>query len=238
MAGPGMQAEGSAAGSLEQELELRARLRRLRTPLRLIFWGGLFVVLDFNLGAGVISETGARIGGRFDVLNDTLGLFLMTGGLVSIASRKVWSGGYETMISLVAGGAVAACLGAVVEWWFPWRSRVSPTATWLLGAVAIALIFLFCLAFAWLGESLRLPAVAAAWHRTAWLSLACYGGAAIFIRVMASGSEVELEVSGIPLLALILVQSAPLVSLFAVTRQMLKATETPLGGVRAGRGAM
>ena len=112
----------------------------------------MLVVLYLNLELRMTGGGGIQV----DVLNETLGFFLVAIGVVLVASLRVWSGAYEVMISLVAGVAVAAFLGSVAEWWFPWKSAVPSilsTCLWYVGVVAV---ILFSVALAWLstaGES-------------------------------------------------------------------------------------
>ncbi len=207
--------------SPDESFEIRRRLRRLRTPLLSIFWGGLFVVLDFNLGFRMVRGGGAQV----DILNDTLGFFLVAIGVVAVASFKVWDGVYEAIISLVAGAAVAAFLGSVAEWWFPWRSVVPSIVGSILWCVGVAAIILFSVALAWLADTLRLAKVALAWRRTAWLSLACYGGA-IVVGAIWPFFLLHSSVEATWLLTLFVytpAMTAPLVSLFLATGQMVKA---------------
>ena len=224
-------------GSVSEELsERRGRLRRLHKPLSFVFWGGLLVVLDLNLTFGFIG--GGHV--HFDLLHDTLGFALVATGLLRITARRAWRDGWEVVIGFVTGAAVAAFVGDLVSWWFPWRDLVPFGVAVFLWLVFIVAVILFALALAWLARDLHLPTVERAWHRTAILAAACYGGTMVQILLTKSFTgQLALQTRSVVLLvAYWVVLAAPLVSLFLAARHMMRATESTHGSARAAGGAI
>lgn len=99
-------------------------------PLKMIFWGALLVVLDF------------RING-FDLLNDTIGMILITIAVFSLAQIRV-DDRYWTMMSFVRiMSAVALAKSVVVQ--IPMRGStgmgVLLALTSLIGLIATMVFF-------------------------------------------------------------------------------------------------
>ena len=59
-------------------------IRRTILPLRLVFWGGLICVFDLTFSQTVNGE-----GWEFDVLNDFVGMFMITWGVFQLAKIHV-----------------------------------------------------------------------------------------------------------------------------------------------------
>jgi hypothetical protein len=143
-------------------------LRTAITPLRLIFWGGLLVIFDFTF----TTTTNGR-GFRCDVLDDTLGMILITVGVFRLARFPV-PGSYRTMMSAIN---VIAVLGIIrsVDHHFIYDS---PDWFGLMGMVLVlaelAAVILFCTCMRRLALEAGLRGIAASWAVTRLLFLALY----------------------------------------------------------------
>jgi len=146
------------------EIDSRRALQRLRTPLGLIFWGALLVVLDFRLGLRV-----GKIGGGVDVLPDTLGAILYASGLIALAWKGGFSGLSDVLITISA--SISGCFATLyLASHFVVLPEIEPWAAVALQTLnAVAFVF-FCLSMHFESERFQLlPAV----HL--WLGLAAWG---------------------------------------------------------------
>ena len=158
--------------------EDRKRLRKALSPLRAIFWGGLFCIFDFNLA---VQATGGRR--AFDVLNDGLGMLLITGGVIALASENVDST-YDALLSFAIAVAGLWTFGAFSKQLFPlWFGRLQPLMPYfqLVGLVATVG---FCMAMKRLCAAVSQPPLARSWRTTALLFAYSVGSSSILVVVL------------------------------------------------------
>jgi len=116
----------------------RGQLTGMITPLRLIFWGGLLCLIDITFSQKVNGS-----GFKFDLLDDFLGMLLITTGVFRL-SRFTASRNYDKGMAYVKVVAVLSTFKALLDHW------VFPTPHvwdlfWTFFSIAeLAAIVLFC----------------------------------------------------------------------------------------------
>jgi hypothetical protein len=118
--------------------EERRRLARLATPLSLVFWGALLVVLDLRFGVAV----GGRVSG-VDVLPDTLGYVLMAAGFCLLAFGKHFEGKEDLVAAAVATLYIGLAALSLGSWFFP-ALDLDPLGVFFLQAAASAGLVATC----------------------------------------------------------------------------------------------
>lgn len=193
------------------------------TPLRLIFWGGLLCIFDFNFS----QATNGR-GFQFDVLNDALGMILITVAVFRL-SRLVVHDRYATVMKFVQIVSVLALLDALRKHVVMPLPPVAYFAFNLFGIVTVAAAVAFCVAMRWFCEEADLPGPARSWSVTTLLFAALNVIPLGLLYVMAasavaSGTSFNFDLG--PFGALLLpVFVIPLVHLFVSTSRMTRAAE-------------
>ena len=81
-------------------------IRSIIFPLRLVFWGGLISVFDITFSQTVNGE-----GWKFDILNDFVGMLMITWGVFKLAEVNVHDR-YRTAMLFVKVVAVLSCFDA------------------------------------------------------------------------------------------------------------------------------
>lgn len=204
----------------------REDVSRAVLPLRLVFWGGVICVIDINIASG---------GVRFDIVNDALGMLLITIGVFALASVEVHDR-YAGTMAFVKVMSVLALIEAVLS---HIAVRGMPTALVvaqvLLALASLAAIVAFCVAMRWLCEAAPLDAVAASWRTTTILYVVIYViplglfyGASLIAIILRESFHVDLGPAGLMLVPVFLV---PLVHFFVSTSRMAHAAELTDEGV-------
>ena len=138
------------------------------TPLRLVFWGGLLVLIDINF-----SQTTNGRGWSFDILNDLVGMLLITWGVFQPARLEVHDR-YRKVMTFIKIVSLLSCFRALLGHFI----FDSPTfLDWLLTLVALAAVIatvLFCVAMKWLSEAANFQRSAESWNLTMWLFVIIY----------------------------------------------------------------
>ena len=137
-------------------------------PLRLIFWGGLLCVFDFNF-----SQTVNGSGFKFDVFNDAVGCALIAWGAVVLASIRVHDR-YAKAMTFVKIVSILAFFGAVRDHWIVRTPPIIDFILNLFGLITLVAIVVFCIAMRWFCEQARLVEAAASWRTTTILFIAIY----------------------------------------------------------------
>ena len=97
----------------DEDILLKRMCEKIINPLRLIFWGGLFIIIDFNL---TCHSTGGAVG--IDLLNDTIGLILVTIGLLYLVFIE-HNQKYDIVITIVAFISIFFCAGSILSTFYP-----------------------------------------------------------------------------------------------------------------------
>lgn len=199
-------------------------------PLRLIFWGGLLVVLDFTISQTTTRTVNNQVvsagGFRFDVLNDAVGLAMILWAVVRLRRVPV-SDAYRGVMTFVVIMTVYSLAEAVVNH----VVFVAPEPLALLGQAIglaqLAAILMFCLSMVWLCTAAGLIDAAKLWQITLWLFVIIYALplgllhlAGMLAMLTGSGFSLDLGAAGLLLLPVFIV---PLVMFFVATSRMRRA---------------
>jgi len=213
-----------------------ADISRVVSPLHAVFWGGILCIIDVY-----ISVSANENGWRLDLLNDFLGMVLITWGVIRLAGMNVDAryGKALVFVSIVAGLSCLEALHAHRVY------QVPPLLSFmlsLLGLAQAAAVVVFCMAMRWLSTAGHLVASARSWRTTTWLFAILCGipmglvGAAAALAI-AVGWPVEYELNpgeeslGLMVSVLIIV-AIPIIHLFVSTSRMKREAGT-VGGARA-----
>jgi len=143
-------------------------IRRTLSPLRLIFWGGLICVLDITF-----SETVNGSGWKFDILNDFVGMLMITWGVLQLAEIAVHDR-YRTAMSFVKVVAVLSCVDAFHAHFIYDTPPLIAFLLSILGIAAMIATVLFSVAMRWLSVEADLRYSAQSWRTTTFLFVLIY----------------------------------------------------------------
>ncbi|HUU21641.1 MAG TPA: hypothetical protein VM389_03815 [Phycisphaerae bacterium] len=202
---------------------LRQYLPKAITPLRLVFWGGLLCILDFT-----VSSTVNGRGFKFDILNDALGMILITVGVFKLGAIPVHRQ-YHNAMTFVKVMAVIGIVQAVMDHFvLPMPAAIGFLSS-LLSLASLAAIVTFCVAMMWFCLEAGLPDVARSWKVTLILFVAIYliplgPFNLIAMGALLTGKSFHINLGPLAIL-LILVFLVPIVHLFISTSRMKRAAE-------------
>jgi len=193
------------------------------TSLRMIFWGGLLCIFDFN-----ISQTSNGQGFTCDILNDAVGTILVAVGVARLSKAPVHDR-YQSVMNVVLVVSLLAIVDAL-------RSHVVmqlPGFIQLLinafGLVKLAAIVAFCVAMRWYCEQASFVDASQSWRVTTILFVVIYAFPLGLFHVVAAFALVtdfefsfNLGPAGLLLLPVFVI---PLVHLFVSTSRMRRAAE-------------
>lgn len=146
----------------------RANLAAMTTPLRQIFWGALICLIDINITSKVNGE-----GYKFDLLDDTIGMILITLGVFRL-SRLNPSRSFNKGMAFVKAVSVLSTIKTVPDHFIfrsaePWSSLAT-----LLSIAELGALLVFCSAMVSLCRTHGLAEPEASWRRTSLLFLVIY----------------------------------------------------------------
>ncbi len=143
-------------------------IQRTISPLRLIFWGGLFCILDLNYS---FIENGE--GWKFDLLDDAVGVMMIMYGLARLREVEV-DERYAKALTFVSVVAVFALLVAIHNHRI---YHVPPALTFcfsVIGVFKLVAMLVFCGAMRRLCEHAQLVLAARSWSTTITLFTVIY----------------------------------------------------------------
>jgi hypothetical protein len=192
-------------------------IARAAGPLRMIFWGGLLCIFDVNLKSG---------GFKFDVLNDFLGMILITVGVFRLAGLDD-TPSYRRGMRFVQVVSVIATIKTLLGH-FTFDVHPLWSIGWTLFAlVTLAAIVLFCFTMRLLCRIHSLEGPERSWRTTAVLFIVLFlfplGGfylASLAAMLAEKSFNLNLGPAG---LLLLLVFVIPLIHLFVSTSRMRRA---------------
>jgi len=149
--------------------EERRGLGRFERPLNLIFWGGLFIILDFNLFTQVGSHRSS-----IDILPDAVGFVLVAVGFGILAFGKFFTGTFDLVITGVAAAFAVFAAMSLSTWFNPALERLAPWGGAALGAVGGFSLLAFSFAMRSVALRFGLLSLAKAWLTIGLLFLAFY----------------------------------------------------------------
>ena len=193
-------------------------IRRIISPLRFIFWGGIICVLDFSIN-------------QFDLLNDVIGTIMVTWGVFRISDIKVHDR-YSTAMLFNKIVAVLVCLVSIQDQ-IPYQRPLLLVVILSLIAVAwmIATV-VFCVAMRWLCAEANLVRSARSWKTSTLLFVFIYliplGGffsVGVVAIAMEKSFNINLGPAGLLLLPVLV---APLIHLFVSTSRMKNEVQSSI----------
>ncbi|MBL0717092.1 MAG: hypothetical protein JJV89_03485 [Desulfosarcina sp.] len=193
-------------------------------PLRLILWGGLICIVDLEFTHTVNGE-----GWRFDVINDFLGMLMITWGVFQL-SRFTVHDRYRTAMAFVKVVAVFWCFDAFHHHFiYDVPGPLSFILT-MFGVAAMSAIVVFCVAMCWLNNEAGFHDSARSWRTTTLLFVFIYLiplGLFYCATAIATATEtscnINLSQTGLLLVPVFLV---PLVHLFISVSRMKRESES------------
>lgn len=201
-------------------------------PLRLIFWGGLFCVIDIWFGQTVNGH-----GFRLDLANDLVGMLMIMWVVTQL--RKVASHErYQMAMLFVAILAALGCLDAL-HGHFIYQTPVAVSfLISVLGALGLVATVVFCASMRWLCREAGLPRSERSWRVTMVLfALIHMAPMGLFYcasaYAMATKTSFNINLGPEFLLAL-LVFCIPMVHLFVSTSRMKTEVESTASILRHG----
>ena len=193
------------------------------TPLRMIFWGGLLCLFDLSF-----TQTSNGTGFKFDILNDAVGVVMITVGVFRLSSLPVHAK-FETAMSFVKVVAVLSILDAICDHVITPLPAPVQLILQLFGIATLAAMITFCVAMRWLSNVARLPHSEASWRTTTNLFVFIYAIPLGLIHLLgmaaiASGTSFNLNVGPLGLL-LLPIFAIPIIHLFVSTSRMQREAE-------------
>jgi hypothetical protein len=190
-------------------------------PLRLIFWGGLLCVFDFNF-----SHTVNGSGFKFDVFNDAVGCALIAWGVIALAPLRVHDR-YANVMTFVKVVSILAVFDAIRDHWIVRTPPIFDFLSNLFGLITLVAIVAFCIAMRWFCEQARLVEAAASWRTTTILFIAIYFiplGLLYIAGTIAIAANKSFYFNPGPIgLILVPIFFVPLIHLFISTSRMKRA---------------
>jgi len=193
-------------------------MNEIVTPLRRIFWGGVICAIDVKFKGREFT---------FDVVNDILGMLLITTGVFRLARVDV-APSYRKAMVFVRLICIFSTIKTFVDQWTFARAPLHEVA-WIGYELAeMGAILVFCLSMRLLCRHLGLEEPARSWRTTALWFIVFYTiplgilQAARLIRLLGS---VRGSFDAGPLGFLFLLSLLPLLHLFLSTSRMRKAAE-------------
>ena len=188
------------------------------TPLRLIFWGGLICIFDLTISQTVNGE-----GWKFDLINDFVGMLMITWGVHQL--RKIdLHDRYRKAILFVTFIAVLSCIEALHGHLVYDTPPLVSFMLSALGAMTMAATVTFCLAMRWLCSEAHLQRSEQSWRTTTVLFVIFYlipVGLFYCAAAIAIVTETSFSINLGPVgLLLLPVFCIPLVHLFVSTSRM------------------
>ena len=137
-------------------------------PLSFIFWGGLLCILDFTISSKVNGE-----GFKVDLLNDFVGMLLITYGIFKLSAVQVHDR-YSSAMGFVKIVAVLATLKALHDHLIYRTPEMLSVLFALLGLAELIAVVVFCVATRWFSREAQMENSARSWTTTIWLVTLIY----------------------------------------------------------------
>jgi len=198
----------------------RAHLSAMITPLRLIFWGGLVCLIDFTFSQKVNGS-----GFKADLLDDFLGMLLITFGIFKLA-RFAPTASFSKGMAFVKVVAVVATFKALIDHWVFRTPDVWDMAWTAFSLVELAAIVVFCFSMNLLCRIHELPEAARSWKTTSMLFVVIYAiplglfyGASLVAMAIGKSFHFNLGPAGLLVMVVFVI---PIVHLFVSTSRMAR----------------
>lgn len=204
------------------------------TPLRFIFWGGLLCVLDFSFSSSTTVNGVVGSGFRFDILNDLVGMILVTIGVVKLGKFEI-DLTYRRQMLFVYFCCIIGCIKAFLGHFIFTPSAIVSLIGSATSILSLVGTILFTNAMVQLASSYQLHRSAASWRLTRILMVLFWCVPMGISNLMAlTGGFVNLGLIVIPLLLAMIV---PLIHLFISTSRMREEAGQSVGLVKVAQKA-
>ena len=201
-----------------------AEVKRAITPLRLVFWGALLCILDLSF-----SSTTNGVGFKFDILNDAVGMVMITVGVFTLSDIRV-TDRYQSSMLFIKIISVLVTISAVVDHFIIPLPPPIVLFSVLLGLLSMVAIVLFCVCMRWFCIKAEMDTPARSWYVTTILFGVIYllplglfylaGGVALL-----TGESFYIDLGPAALL-LVPVFLIPVIHLFVSTSRMKRHAES------------
>ena len=200
-------------------------------PLRHIIWGTLLVLLDF-----AVTLTSGTEGFRIDLLNDTVGMALITAAVARLRRIPV-SASYAARMKFVHWVAILAVIESAIGHLIFAQPWLLSFLLQILGMAEIVALLLFCACMRDLCVEGMLAEAGRKWRTTLALFVALYGIPFGLLQIagiitMSTGGSFHIDL-GLGALIIGAIFFVPLVSFFRTTRAMARSAEMPAFPVAA-----
>jgi hypothetical protein len=201
----------------------RRCLARAATPLWLVFWGTVFIVLSINLGIQ-IGDRRASV----DILPDALGYLLVAAGTCLFSFGNYLWGPYELVMTVVMGLSIGGGIASIIGWVVPEAlafeglSSIIATLLTLVGSVG------FCICMSAFSDKYHLRSLSRRWSLLAVLALVCWSIPRIIVWLLFRATDPS--GTPVPVGALLLVLGAVPLTYFGITMvRMARLVKSPAG---------
>ncbi len=187
--------------------------------LRLIFWGMLICIIDITL-----TVQSGRQGFRFDIINDVIGMIMITAGVVALRRLEVHTR-YHRALTLVRDIGLVGCVYAVLEHFFYPPPDFMRVIASILGLLNLLAILIFTFSMGWLCRAAGLARSEGHWRVNCQLW--------IFFHLIPLGLHYMVSILGVAghswrsnfewggiVLLMIAILCVPLIHLFISTSRM------------------
>jgi hypothetical protein len=188
-------------------------------PLRRIFWGGVICAIDLKFKSRDFT---------FDVVNDVLGMILITSGVFRLENVEV-TPSYRKAMRFVSLICILSTVKTFADQWVYEKAPLQEIAWILYECAEIGAILFFCFSMRLLCRHLEGPA--RSWKTTALWFIVFYTIPLGFLqgaRLIHLLSSLRRPLDVGPLGFLFLLSLLPLIHLFLSTSRMRKAAERSL----------
>jgi hypothetical protein len=189
-------------------------------PLRRLFWGALLVLLDFTF-----STTTNGVGFRLDLLDDTVGMVLITAAVATLWDMHV-SPSYAARMGFVRWVAILALLESILDHFIFPQPALLAFFVQALGIAKPVAALLFCACMRDLCREAMLSEAGSKWHTTLMLFLFFYGIPLALLQLAAMLPDGAIHIDVGPWMVLVLpIFFVPLISFFSATSTMERLAE-------------
>lgn len=192
-------------------------------PLRMIFWGGLLCVLDFTFSSTSSINGRVATGFRFDILNDFVGMVLITIAIDRLSAFAMDSS-YRTAMKFVYSCCLFNCVKALADHFVFRTPLVLGILSHLLGLATLAATVVFCKSMKRLAYEHGLHRSTASWAKTLLLIVTIWVVPlglfySVALLAMLTGQSFHFDI-GIFVIPVLFILCMPLVHLFISTSRM------------------
>lgn len=200
------------------------------TPLRMIFWGGLLCVFDFSFSSTTSINGQSPTGFRFDILNDFLGMLLISVGIAKLSAFAI-DQSFRSRMRFVFVCAVLNCIEAFFGHFIFESPMILDVLSNVLGLVSLCAIVLFCTSMHRLSYAFALSRSAASWLTTRLLVIILWVVPlgllyVVGLGAMLTGQSFQWDM-GVLFIPVLIVFVVPLIHLFISTSRMRLEAEFP-----------